>query len=283
MQAPTRFPLGDATISVLHLGDLRVRLADWLRLAEAVWPQEYRTLFADPITVPVQSVHIALPGRSVLVDACHPELLGHVGETVGGGPSVSSLLDQFAAVGVDPAAVDTLVITHPHFDHYCGAIAVGATQAEDRLLFPNARHLIGRADWDSLQEALKSPASPVSRALGLADRHGLVDAVEGQHDLGDGISIVPTPGETPGHQAVRVESRGQVLYVLGDLYHHPVEVERPEWGVHWANAGSIAESREALATAALAEGALLVAAHIPGVGRLRTTPSGLRWDHTQPA
>lgn len=283
MQAPTRFPLGDATISVLHMGDLRVRLADWLRLAEAVWPQEYRTLFAEPITVPVQCVHIALPGRSMLVDVCHPQLLGHVGETAAGDAPVSSLLDQFAAIGADPAAVDTLVITHPHFDHYCGAIAVGATPADDQLLFPNARHLVGRADWDALQDALQSPASPVSRALGLADRHGLVDAVEGLHNLGDGISIVPTPGETPGHQAVRVESLGQVLYVLGDLYHHPVEVERPEWGVHWADAAAIAKSREALATAALAEGALLVAAHIPGAGRLCTTPSGLRWDHTRPA
>jgi glyoxylase-like metal-dependent hydrolase (beta-lactamase superfamily II) len=284
MQSPTRFPLGDATISVLHVGDLRVRLADWLRLDEADWPPEQRTLFAGPITVPVQCVHIGLPGRSVLVDACHPELLSHTGETVADGPPVPGLLDQLAALGVEPAGIDTLVITHPHFDHYCGVITVGEMPQDDRLLFPNARHLVGRADWDGLQDALKSPASPVSRALGLANRHGLVEAVEGRRALDDGVSIVPTPGETPGHQAVRVESAGEVLYILGDLYHHAVEVEQPEWGVHWADAGATARSREALATAALAEDALLVAAHIPGVGRIRRTLSGLRWEaHTLPA
>jgi glyoxylase-like metal-dependent hydrolase (beta-lactamase superfamily II) len=284
MRAPTRFPLGDATISVLHIGDLRVRLADWLRLDESAWPEEHRSLFTDPVTVPVQCLHIALPGRSVLVDACHPELLVHTGEAVADGPPAAGLLDQLAAIGVNPAGIDTLVITHPHFDHYCGAIAVGETPEDDRLLFPNARHLVGRADWDGLQDALKSPASPVSRVFGLADRHGLVEAVEGQRDLGDGVSIVPTPGETPGHQAVRVESAGESLYMLGDLYHHLVEVERPEWGVHWADAAATAKSREALTTAALAEEALLVATHIPGVGRLCRTPSGLRWEtHTLPA
>jgi glyoxylase-like metal-dependent hydrolase (beta-lactamase superfamily II) len=276
MPTPTRFPLGAATVSVLRGGTLRVRLAEWLRLDEAEWPPEHRSLFAAPVAVPVQCVHIAVGERSVLVDACHPEQLAHVGD-VTDGPAVPGLLDQLAAIGVNPADVDTLVVTHPHFDHYCGAIAAGATPDDDRLLFPNARHLVGRADWDALQEALKSPASPVSRALGLADRHGLVEAVE-ECDLDDGMRIVPTPGETPGHQAVRVESAGQVLYVLGDLYHHPVEVERPGWGVHWADAAVTAKSREHLTAAALAEDALLVATHIAGVGRLRRTPAGLQWE-----
>lgn len=82
-----------------------------------------------------------------------------------------------------------------------------------------------------------------------------------------------------------MESAGQVLYALGDLYHHPVEVERPEWGVHWAGPASTAKSRVALTAAALAEGALLVAAHIGGLagygqrlratdGKRRTCPCG---------
>lgn len=275
MPTPTQLRLGAATVAVLRLGALRVRLADWLGLAEADWPPEHRPLFAAPIEVPVQCVHLALPGRSVLVDACHPELLRHVGEPAAAAPG---LLDQLAAVGADPGEVDTVIVTHPHFDHYCGLIAAGATPEEDRLLFPRARHLVGAADWDALREALKSPASPVSRALGLAARHGLVEPVAGERDLGDGVSLVPTPGETPGHQAVRVESAGETLYILGDLYHHPVEVERPAWGVHWADRAATSRSRERIVAAALAEGALLIAAHIGGAGRLRRDGAGLRWE-----
>jgi glyoxylase-like metal-dependent hydrolase (beta-lactamase superfamily II) len=72
----------------------------------------------------------------------------------------------------------------------------------------DARHLLGQADWAALQDDLKSPASPTSRALGLAWRHGMLDLVGEQRVLGDGLSLLPTPGETPGHLALRAESQG---------------------------------------------------------------------------
>lgn len=280
MMPPHQFQLGAATITLLHLGDLAVRLADWLRLDQADWPPEHVALFAAPITVPVQCAHIALAGRSVLVDACHPELLGLVGDLPPDAAPAPGLLEQLAAAGIAPDLVDALVITHPHFDHYCGMIAAGATPQDDRLLFPQARRYLGRADWAHLQGELADPASAASRAFGLARRHGLLELVDGDgvRDLGDGIAIVPTPGETPGHQAVRATSQGQTLYVLGDLYHHQVEVERPEWGVFWADAAAVARSRALITARALAEQALLIAAHIPGVGRLAQVGGRVRWE-----
>lgn len=278
MPTPFQFSLGAATITLLQLGSLSVRLADWLRLAEADWPPEHVALFAAPIVVPVQCAHIALPGRSVLVDACHPERLGLVGDLPAGAAPAPGLLEQLAAAGIAPDLVDALVITHPHFDHYCGTIAAGPTPDDDRLLFPQARRYLGRADWAYLQGELADPASAASRAFGLARRHGLLELVDGDDDLGDGIAIVPTPGETPGHQALRVTSQGQTLYVLGDLYHHQVEVERPDWGVYWADPASVARSRAAITARALAEQALLIAAHIPGVGRLARVGGRVRWE-----
>lgn len=73
--SPIQVSLGATTVSLLRLGALHVRLAEWIGLAE--WPPAYAPLFAEPIAVPVQYVHLALPGRSVLVDACHPELFRH--------------------------------------------------------------------------------------------------------------------------------------------------------------------------------------------------------------
>ena len=279
MQKPTRFVLGAATVSLFHIGMLHVRLAEWLSLDQSGWPAQYDRLFDQPIGVPIQSVHIGLPGRSVLIDPCHPELLAYVGEAVAGVAAAPSLLAQFGTAGLDPLSVDTVVITHPHFDHYCGTIAFGASAENDRLLFPNARHLLGRADWETLQaELMSNPAGPESRCLGLAQRAGLLDPVDGLRQLGDGLQIVPTPGETVGHQALRLDSQGAVLYCAGDLYHHAVEVERPDWGVYWAEPVATARSREAITTAALAERALLIAGHIAGVGRLERVGLGLRWE-----
>jgi hypothetical protein len=67
------------------------------------------------------------------------------------------------------------------------------------------------------------------------------------------------------------------MYCLGDLYHHVIEVDHPSWSVPWADRTAIAASRRALTDAALAENALLIATHIPGVGRLLPTASGVTW------
>src|SRR5690349_24985059 len=69
------FRLGAATVSVINLGTLQGDLADWLRVPESAWPPEHAADFRQPIAVPVQCIHIALPGISVLVDACDAGLL----------------------------------------------------------------------------------------------------------------------------------------------------------------------------------------------------------------
>ena len=276
MTIAMRIQRGDTTVTILTIGDLWVRLADWLRLAEADWPPAHRDLFAAPIRVPVQSVHIARPGRSVLVDPCHPELLVHSGDLVPGAAPAPGLLEQLAAIGVDPPGVDTLVITHPHFDHYCGVI-----DNDGKALFPRARHLLGRADWELVQTALTGAAPPEYRAFEVIHGLGLLQPTDCPYDLGDGIRLLATPGETPGHQAVRVELEGAMLYILGDLYHHTVEVERPALSVYWADAGAIARSRAAIEAAALTEDTLFIAAHIAGVGRMQRTSAGRAWATVQ--
>lgn len=89
--------------------------------------------------------------------------------------------------------------------------------------------------------------------------------------------MIAAPGETPGHQIVRVHSQGQTLYCLGDLYHHVVEVEQPGWGVKWSDIATAQASRQRFAQQALAEDALLIATHIWGVGRLQPDGDSVIW------
>ncbi len=80
-------------------------------------PAEHRSLFAASVAVPVEYDLIALDGRPVLVDACYPEFLAHVGEPVTDGLAAACLLYQLAIVGVAAPGMDTLIIIHLHFDH----------------------------------------------------------------------------------------------------------------------------------------------------------------------
>jgi glyoxylase-like metal-dependent hydrolase (beta-lactamase superfamily II) len=58
---------------------------------------------------------------------------------------------------------------------------------------------------------------------------GLVDLVETDHRIGDEISLMPTPGHTPGHVSLRIASAGEEALITGDFMHHPCQIARPDW------------------------------------------------------
>jgi len=269
--------VGAATVTVINTGDLQINLADALNLTEEARRSAAGAPLTQPIPLPTQCIHLALPETSVLVDASHYDVSPDSSFAIPGYQPPPGLLAGLAAIGARPEEIAHVIITHGHFDHYNGL-----TGLYDDLYaptFPNARCYFGRLDWErpQTQEALRDLDSLDARTLGLLHRHGLLDLTAGDHDLGHGLRIIAAPGETPGHQIVRLHSQGETLYCLGDLYHHIAEAEQPEWMVHWADVEANRRSRQALAAAALAEDALLIATHIATIGRLRQTPAGFAW------
>lgn len=129
-------------------------------------------------------------------------------------------------LGWESAAVTHVVITHAHLDHYAGTVVAQSGALIPR--FPHARHFVGRADWEG-NPARAEPDSDLNRRLGTIAEKGLLEVVDGEREIAPGVTLVPSPGETPGHLAVRVTSAGRSLYVLGDLIHHACEVEHPDW------------------------------------------------------
>ena len=124
------------------------------------------------------------------------------------------------------------------------------------------------ADADSLE----------ARMLGVIHKQGRIHPVNGDYSLGADVQILASPGETPGHQTVKVRSNGQTLYCIGDLYHHIVEVAYPQWGVHWADLETMRVSRAEFVESALAENATVIISHVHGAGRLVRQNGGVRWD-----
>jgi glyoxylase-like metal-dependent hydrolase (beta-lactamase superfamily II) len=268
--------VGQAYASLFSIGELRCDLAAWLDLPREQWPAGYVDVLSRPLPVPVQSVHINLPGLSLLVDApLYEEVRADSDFAITGYRPPPGLVEQLGSAGIKPESITHIVITHPHFDHFSGI-----TRKENGRYvptFPNAHCYLSQADWTEIAGGLKRPNSLTSRTLGIVQQAGLLELVAGEHQLVDGVTVLPAPGETVGHQIVRVHSAGETLYLLGDLYHHAIEIEHPRLNVHWADPEQMATSKQALIRAALTENATLVAAHIPGFGRLRPTDSGVTW------
>jgi len=117
-----------------------------------------------------------------------------------------TLVSQLDQLGLKPSDIKYVAVSHTHPDH------IGNV-----TMFPQSMLLVQKAEYewpDAKGGPRFSPAHPVTK-------------LEGDRDVfGDGsVTIVSTPGHTPGHVAVHVESGGEHALITGDLAHHPVQCE----------------------------------------------------------
>jgi glyoxylase-like metal-dependent hydrolase (beta-lactamase superfamily II) len=185
--------VGAAAITLINVGDIRFDLSQVMKMDRDT--PGYKHIFGTPQRVPIQCMLVQLGSTTVLVDAGFYEIAPDSPYALPGYASPPGLNARLAEIGVSRESIDAVVVTHLHFDHYSGL-----TEERDGAHVP------------------------------CIERSGMLETVEGNRKLADGVEIIHAPGETPGHQIVRVHSDGQTFYSLGDLYHHPVEIERPEWG-----------------------------------------------------
>lgn len=271
--------VGEATVTIMNTVELRHPLRDSLQLPESAWKDRYdHALFGDWIPVPVQNALIQTDELTLLVDAPSADLGEETDLVIPGYAPPPSLIKQLAELGVSPEEVTHIVITHTHYDHYNGLSA--RREGRSVPLYPNARLLIGRADWE--KEA-QSPefvpgGSLYAQMLLPYEEAGHLQLVDDAVHLDGVVSVLPSPSETKGHLSVRVQSQGKTLYCVGDVYHHWVEVENRDWMVGWvADREMTIAERARLEETALAEDAMLMASHIHGVGRLKRAGDGVRW------
>ena len=174
------------------------------------------------------------------------------------------LVPQLARIGVSPAQIKLIGVSHRHADH--------TGQAGD---FPGATLLIGAEDL----EALKASKDPSDRGgvLPWLEGGAKADPVTGDRDIfGDGsVTMLAMPGHTPGHHAllVRLRKRGWVL-LSGDQFHARESYEKNEVPTfNWNRADTLASSDRFRNIAANLK-AVVIVQHEPGdVAKLPAFPA----------
>jgi glyoxylase-like metal-dependent hydrolase (beta-lactamase superfamily II) len=183
------------------------------------------------------------------------------------------------AAGVAPDDVDIVVFSHLHFDHTgWNTVDEGDTA---KPLFANARHLVQQVEWDHWTGGeTERAAARYDDSLAPLEQAGLIDFVDGEHEVTSELVAIPTPGHTPGHMSFVLQSDGERTYFLGDAAHHPVQLTEPTWSPN-ADIDPVlsAESRAALFERIERENALIASGHFeyPGLGHAQRDGESLRW------
>jgi glyoxylase-like metal-dependent hydrolase (beta-lactamase superfamily II) len=138
-------------------------------------------------------------------------------------------LEVMAAAGFPPDSIDTVLCTHLHVDH------VGwNTRLQGRQWLPTfekARYVFGRREYEHWRDHSLEPdkAAVFQDSVQPIMDAGKADLVESDARICDGISLIPTPGHSPGHMSVHIRSQGEEGLLCGDVAHHPCQMAHLDW------------------------------------------------------
>lgn len=194
----------------------RLAVHDWLKP------------FLDERSRMVLSMHsfvIETPEQVVLVDTCigndkqrsYPKW-NHM---------QSDFLTRLSAAGFTPQTIDVVLCTHMHVDH------VGwSTRWVDGQWVPTfqrARYLFAQTEWDYWREEPQEYGPVIEDSVQPVIDSGLAEFVATDHQVCAEIRLMSTPGHSPGHVSVCIESQGARAIITGDMIHHPCQIAHLDW------------------------------------------------------
>jgi glyoxylase-like metal-dependent hydrolase (beta-lactamase superfamily II) len=266
--------IGDITVTAVSDGFLDGNL-DVLRNIDK---EEARQILADNFRparrTAVNAFLIYTADRLVLVETGCGSYMAATG---------GKLLENLKAAGVDPAAIDTVLLTHMHPDHSAGLTDMTTGKPN----FPNAelvmhenepRHwfddaAMARGDERERKlffQAGREQTEPYRKRWRLFQRGEVVP----------GVTAMPFHGHTPGHTGYLVSSGAESLLIWGDIVHVPeVQTARPEVCMAFDTDRTAAEATRRHVFDMVATDRMLVTGmhlHFPGFTRLIRSGVGYR-------
>ncbi len=182
-----------------------------------------------------------------------------------------------ARLGLAPGDIHLVINTHLHLDH-----AAGNTHFDEAgnavAVFPDADFVVQRREYeDACHPNERTRATYLAENFEPLRASGQLRLLDGDSELAPGVRGVVTPGHTPGHMSVLLESEGQFALLLADMATYAVHFERLGWMTAYDVEPLVTlETKRRWQAWALERDALLCFPHDPQrpAGRLRKDESG---------
>src|SRR3954469_16305028 len=198
------------------------------------WMQQASALDTDDVLILCfQSYIVETPHHTILVDSCIGNDKPRPTRPKWNMKTDDTFLRGLAAAGFSPNDIDFVMCTHLHVDH------VGWNTRLDNgrwvPTFPNAKYVWSKTDYDYFLAIDRDPQKGPAIGGALRDsvlpivQAGLAQMVDGAHALEEHLSLERSPGHTPGHFVIKLESQSKAAFFCGDVLHHALQVYFPHW------------------------------------------------------
>ncbi|WP_407115252.1 MBL fold metallo-hydrolase [Bradyrhizobium sp. LMG 9283] len=138
-------------------------------------------------------------------------------------------LETMTAAGFPPDSINTVLCTHLHVDHVGWNTRLSGGKWVPT--FPKARYVFGRTEYEYWRDHSTEPDKQAVFGDSVqpiidADR---ADLIPSDHRLFEEINMIPTPGHSPGHMSILIQSEGEQGLLTGDVAHHPCQMAHLDW------------------------------------------------------
>jgi glyoxylase-like metal-dependent hydrolase (beta-lactamase superfamily II) len=218
------------------------------------------------VPIPFTVTAVRIGGRLVLFDS-------GTGAQVAPTAGTIAKKNLWQAAGIDPAKVETIIMTHLHLDHFFGLMA----KDTNAPVFPNAEIHIPAVEYRYWTSPTPQGA-PADRIRAVFPGWKNIRQFEGDVEVVPGIRAVGTYGHTPGHTSYHVAAGGQQLMVLGDPTNtRALNMTNPGWHLVFDMDPSLAETnRRKILDRVVADKVVATGYHwgSPGAGTVQKDGNG---------
>lgn len=138
-------------------------------------------------------------------------------------------LQTMTEAGFPPDSIDTVLCTHLHVDH----VGWNTRLVDGRWTptFANARYLFGQTEYEHWRDHSDEPseAAVFNDSVKPIVDAGRAELIAGDVLVCEEITMIPTPGHSPGHMSIHIRSDGEEAVLTGDVAHHPCQMAHLDW------------------------------------------------------